>query len=66
MKKKKKGNLTVYLNVHKKQDEDDKTPHYRGKMNVGGMNYDIALWVNGEIAGVPIHLSGQLSEILDD
>jgi len=64
MPKKPKGNLTIYLNVHKK--EDDKTPHYRGKMNVGGKNYDVSLWVNGEMAGIPIHLSGQLSEVLDD
>lgn len=62
--KQKKGNLTVYLNVHKK--EDDASPHYRGKMNVEGKNYDISLWINGEISGVPIHLSGQLSKVLDE
>jgi len=60
--KKKKGDLTVYLNVFKKDDEDDKAPHYRGKMTVEGKNYSISLWINGDIAGVPIHLSGQLTE----
>jgi len=58
----KKGNLTVYLNVHKKLDKDDTAPHYRGKMDVEGKTYDISLWTNGEIRGVPIHLSGQVSE----
>jgi len=60
--KKKKGNLTIYLNVHKKNDDQDTSPHYRGKMNVGNKDYDLSLWINGEISGVPIHLSGQISE----
>ena len=66
MRKKKVGNLTVYLNVHKKQEDSDTSPHYRGKMTAEGKNYDISLWINGEVAGVPIHLSGQLSEISED
>ena len=60
--KKKAGNLTIYLNVHKKNDEDDTTPHYRGKMNVGNKNYEVSLWINGDISGIPIHLSGQVTE----
>jgi len=60
MAKKPKGNLTVYLNVHKK--DNDKAPHYRGKMTVEGKEYACSLWVNGEIAGVPIHLSGQVTD----
>ena len=58
----KKGNLTIYLNVHKKIDEDKRTPDYRGKVTIGKKNYEVALWINGEISGIPIHLSGQVTE----
>ena len=56
-----KNNLTVYLNVFKK--DDDKTPNYRGKLDIEGKTYDVSLWVNTEThGGVPVHLSGQVCE----
>jgi len=41
------NSLTVFRNVFKK--DDDKTPHYRGKLRIEGKEYECGLWINGTI-----------------
>ena len=53
------NNITVFLNVHKKEKE--KTPDYRGHVDIEGIKYDVALWVNTNIKEIPIHMSGQIT-----
>lgn len=53
------GNITVYRNVYRR--EDDGAPHYRGKMDIGDKEYQVALWINDTITDTPINLSGQVT-----
>jgi len=59
-KRKADNSLTVFRNVFKK--DDDKTPHYRGKLRIEGKEYECGLWINSEVGGVPIHLSGTIQK----
>ena len=54
----KKNNITIFANVHRKPAE--KTPHFRGLLDVEGETYEVALWVNYELGGFPVHMSGQI------
>lgn len=56
------GNVTVWINPLKRNDEDDKQPDYRGKVTIGEETHDLALWINGDIAGVVLNMSGQVTE----
>jgi len=58
------NNVTVFRNVHRKPKEN--TPHYRGYADINGQKYDIALWINDDIQGVPIHMTGQAIPGEDD
>ncbi len=57
--KDKVGNLTVWLNVFKKEDDQ---PDYRGKMEVNGKTYSLALWVNHKAGDVVCNMSGQVGK----
>jgi len=54
-----KNNITIFLNVHKKENE--KTPDYRGYIDIDGEKYEVSLWVNTNIKEIPIHMSGQVT-----
>jgi len=62
------GNITVWLNVFCKTFDDDtapagrSAPRYRGKLDIDGKTYEVSLWVNENLNGAPIHLSGQICE----
>ena len=59
----KAGNLTLWINSFKKED---KHPDYRGKLDINGEAYDVAVWVNNERGGIVLHMSGQISTPADD
>ncbi len=41
----------VFKNKYK--EESDNRPHYKGSLNIGGKQYDIALFVNKDKNGTP-------------
>lgn len=57
------GNITIYLNVFKKEDTE---PRYRGKLDINGVSYSISLWSNDSIKGVSINMSGQITEKVNE
>ena len=54
----KKSDITIFRNVHKKPD--DNVPDYRGYLTVDDIKYNVSLWINSEVANVPLNLSGQI------
>ena len=60
----KKTDITVFANVFRKPG--DQKPHFRGYVNVEGVKYALALWINYEIGGVPVNLSGQIELAEED
>jgi len=59
------GNITVYANVFKGDDDERNAPDYRGKINIGDETHELALWINKEIVGVVLNMSGQVTEECD-
>jgi hypothetical protein len=55
-----RGNITLIFNCYKKEKTH---PDYKGKMDVDGETLHLSLWINQEIKGVPIHLTGQITAI---
>lgn len=56
---KKVGNITIWLNVHRK---DEKEPGWRGKLDIGEDTYDVSIWENTMVQDFPVHMSGQITE----
>lgn len=62
------GNITIWLNVFKKDGIDKDSgevmnqPDYRGKGEMDNRACEFALWINRDINGIPINLSGQVTE----
>jgi hypothetical protein len=56
------GKITVFLNVFKHEDDKNNQPVYRGKMDIDGKTRHVSLWINKEINGLPINMSGQITD----
>ena len=53
------GSLTIYLNTFK---DGEVQPDFRGKMDIGTATYEVSLWINNDVLGFPVNLSGQITE----
>lgn len=53
----------MLLNLTRKSGEDERVrrPDYRVLLEVNGEEYEASLWINDEVGGVPVNMSGQIT-----